>query len=48
MSPILQPVFTVTDRITESVYATIRSAHTQCADGMQSVSEADAAATVAE
>jgi len=35
------------DRTMESVYTTIRSAHPQCAAGMQSVSEIDAAITLA-
>jgi len=32
----------------ESVYVTMRSAHPRCAAGMQSISETDAAATLAE
>jgi len=37
-----------TDRTMEPVYVTISSAHTQCADEMQSISDTDAAATLAE
>jgi len=49
-SPTLQPVSKVHRQIhgLESVYTTIRLAHPQCAAGMQSVSETDAAATLAE
>jgi len=39
---------TCTDRTIESVYATIQSSHPQCAARMQSISETDAAATLAE
>ena len=46
--PTLQPVFKVHRRIMESVYSTIQSAHSQCAAGMQTISDSDAAATVAE